>query len=42
VIAFPKTTAAQCLLTQAPAFVDEAQLEQLHVQLLKKKEPEAV
>jgi aspartyl-tRNA synthetase len=32
VIAFPKTTAAQCLLVGAPAPVDAAQLEALHVQ----------
>lgn len=31
VIAFPKTTAAQCLLTGAPAGVAEKQLEELHV-----------
>lgn len=31
VIAFPKTTAAQCLLTRAPAEVDDMQLAELHV-----------
>lgn len=34
VIAFPKTTAAQCLLMGAPAPVDDAQLAALHVQPL--------
>ncbi len=31
VIAFPKTTAAQCLLMEAPAQVADAQLAELHV-----------
>lgn len=31
VIAFPKTTAAQCLLTNAPSPVPEQQLQELHV-----------
>lgn len=31
VIAFPKTTSAQCLLTDAPSMVSEAQLKELHV-----------
>ena len=31
VIAFPKTTQAQCLLTGAPAAVEGRQLEELHV-----------
>lgn len=31
VIAFPKTTAAQCLLTGAPAGVGDGQLAELHV-----------
>jgi aspartyl-tRNA synthetase len=31
IIAFPKTTRAQCLLTEAPGPVDEAQLEELHL-----------
>lgn len=33
VIAFPKTQRAQCLLTQAPSVVDEAQLRELHIRL---------
>lgn len=32
VIAFPKTTAAQCLLTGSPAEIDDGQLSDLHVQ----------
>jgi aspartyl-tRNA synthetase len=31
VIAFPKTTAAQCLLTGAPAGVASKQLQELHI-----------
>ena len=38
VIAFPKTTQAQCLLTHAPAEVAEKQLEELHVAVVR---PEA-
>jgi aspartyl-tRNA synthetase len=33
VIAFPKTQRAQCLLTRAPAPVDERQLRELHIRL---------
>jgi aspartyl-tRNA synthetase len=33
VIAFPKTQRAQCLLTQAPAPVDEQQLRELHIRV---------
>jgi aspartyl-tRNA synthetase len=31
VIAFPKTQTAQCLMTAAPAAVDEDQLRELHL-----------
>lgn len=39
VIAFPKTQRAQCLLTQAPSFVGEKQLRELHIKL---RRPEIV
>ncbi len=35
VIAFPKTTTAQCPLTRAPGSVSEAQLQELHVRVVK-------
>ena len=35
VIAFPKTASAQCLLTSAPSSVPEAQLQELHVRVVK-------
>ncbi len=35
VIAFPKTQTASCLLTRAPARVDEKQLRELHIRLRK-------
>jgi aspartyl-tRNA synthetase len=31
VIAFPKTTTAQCLLTDAPSAITDSQLEELHI-----------
>ena len=33
VIAFPKTTTAQCLMTEAPSPIDDAQLAEVHVQV---------
>lgn len=35
VIAFPKTASASCLLTDAPSTVTEAQLQELHVRVVK-------
>ena len=35
VIAFPKTASAQCLMTSAPSSVPEAQLQELHVRVVK-------
>ena len=36
VIAYPKTTSAQCLLTSAPSVVDTAQLDELQVKVIAK------
>ena len=33
VIAFPKNQAAQCMVSEAPGLVDEAQLEELGISL---------
>ena len=40
VIAFPKTQRAQCLLTHAPAPVDEKQLRELHIRLRNEQKKE--
>ena len=40
VMAFPKTTAGQCLMTNAPASVDHRQLQELGISLLSKEKPE--
>ncbi len=38
VVAFPKNQKAQCLLSGAPALVDEGQLEELHIEVVKTEE----
>ncbi|MDN4627852.1 aspartate--tRNA ligase [Erwinia sp. PsM31] len=41
VIAFPKTTAAACLMTEAPSFANPASLTELGIQVIKKDKPES-
>ena len=41
VIAFPKTTAAACLMTEAPSFASPAALNELAIQVVKKEKPES-
>ncbi|RYY76382.1 MAG: aspartate--tRNA ligase [Gammaproteobacteria bacterium] len=40
VIAFPKTQSAACVMTDAPGFVDDLQLRELHIRLRKKEKAE--
>ena len=40
VIAFPKTQSAACVMTDAPGFVDDLQLRELHIRLRKKEKVE--
>jgi len=42
VIAFPKTTAAACLMTEAPGYASPASLEELGIQVVKKEKPESL
>ncbi|MFS2225516.1 aspartate--tRNA ligase [Pantoea sp. B65] len=41
VIAFPKTTAAACLMTDAPSFANPASLAELAIQVVKKEKPQS-
>ena len=41
VIAFPKTTKASCLMTDSPSLVDEAQLAQLQLKIVKQDKSES-
>jgi len=41
VIAFPKTTAAACLMTEAPSFANPASLVELGIDVIKKEKPES-
>jgi aspartyl-tRNA synthetase len=38
VIAFPKTTSASSLMDEAPSFIDDKQLNELHIEVTKKEE----
>jgi aspartyl-tRNA synthetase len=38
VIAFPKTTTAQCPLTNAPSAIGDSQLSELHIGVVSKPE----
>jgi aspartyl-tRNA synthetase len=40
VIAFPKTTSAISLMDESPANVDEKQLKELHLKIIREKNPE--
>ena len=41
VIAFPKTTAAACLMTEAPSFANPASLAELGIQVVVKEPKES-